>query len=134
MVQVAFDLSDVESDYFQVVPHETLPDGRAFPFTIDGTLPALAINVPQAKDMTFYASKDVFGFFLPISLPPEFAASVSYKIKINGENYGVVSLVHPDSNGQGAGVLLLLTLEDIRSNSDFKKLIKLSKRNKSKVY
>ncbi len=134
MIQVAFDVKDVENDNFRVVPNETLPDGRAFPFLIDGTLPALAVNVPQAKDMTFYASEKLFGFFLPISLPADFNIGVHYKIKINGKSYGIVSLIHPNSQGEGAGVVVLLTLDDIRGNSDFKRLIKLSKRNKSKIY
>ena len=134
MIQVAFDLKDVENDNFRVVPNETLPDGRAFPFLIDGTLPALAVNVPKAKDMTFYVSEKLFGFFLPIKLPADFNIGVHYKIKINGNDYGIVSLIHPNAQGEGAGVVALLTLDDIRGNSDFKRLIKLSKRNKNRVY
>ena len=134
MIQVAFDLKDVESDNFRVVPHETLPDGRAFPFLVDGTLPAVAFNVPSAANATFYASNKVFGFFIPINLPPEFNLSVHYKIKINGKSYGIVSLIHPDASGQGAGVVALLTLDDIRRNSDVKRLLKISKRNKRRVY
>jgi hypothetical protein len=134
LLRVAFDLKDVESDHFKVVPHETLPDGRAFPFLIDGTLPALAINVPKAKDATFYVSKKVFGFFLPIKLPEDFNLSVHYRIKINGKSYGVVSLIHPDASGEGAGIVALLTLDDLRSNPDVKRLLKISKRRKNRLY
>lgn len=134
LIRVAFDLKDVESDAFKVVPHETLPDGRPFPFLIDGTLPALALHVPKAKNATFYASKKVFGFFLPIKLPEDFNVSVHYRIKINGKSYGVVSLIHPDASGQGAGVVALLTLDDVRKNPQLKKLLKLSKKRKSRIY
>ena len=50
LVKIAFDPRDVESDDFRVVPPEYLPDGRPFPFTANGTLPALAINVPDLLD------------------------------------------------------------------------------------
>jgi hypothetical protein len=134
LLRVAFDLKDVDSDEFNVVPHETLPDGRPFPFLVEGTLPALAINVPKAKNATFYASKKVFGFFLPIKLPVDFNVSVHYRIKINGKNYGVVSLIHPDASGEGAGVVALLTLEELRNNPDVQKLLKISKKRKNRLY
>ena len=134
IIQIAFDLKDVESDHFKVVPHETLPDGRPFPFTIDGTLPALAINVPKLFDTTFYGSQKVFGFFLPIKLPPEFKIDIHYRLKVNNKNIGIVSLIHPNQQGEGAGVILLLTLDQIRSNPDFQKLLKHSKKYKSKVF
>ena len=134
LIQVAFDLNDIESDHFKVVDPQLLPDGRPFPFLIDGTLPALAVQVPKAKNMTFYASTNVFGFFLPIKLPKEFNVSVHYRIKINGKNYGIVSLIHPDEQGEGAGVVALLTLKDVRESDDLKKLLKLSKKHKNVLF
>lgn len=132
MIKVAFDIQDVENDNFRVVPPQTLPDGRDFPFLIDGTLPAIAVHTPQVADATFYASQKVFGFFIPINLPEEFNLSVHYKIKVNGKSYGIVSLIHPDANGEGAGVIALLTLDDIRRSKDFKKILKISKKKKNR--
>lgn len=134
LLQVAFDLRDVESDLFDVVDPQLLPDGRPFPFTMDGTFPAVAVTVPKARNMTFYASKNVFGFFLPIKLPKEFTIDVHYRIKINGKNYGIVSLIHPDASGEGAGVVALLTLKEVRESKDLKKLLKLSKKNKDVLF
>ena len=134
LIQVAFDLNDVESDHFKVVDPQLLPDGRPFPFMINGTLPALAVNVPKAKDMTFYASNNVFGFFLPIKLPKEFNVSVHYRIRINGKNYGIVSLIHPDEQGAGAGVVALLTLKDVRESKELKQLLKYSQKHKNVVF
>lgn len=134
LLRVSFDLRDVESDKFRVVPEETLPDGRPFPFLISGTLPALAINVPKFHDTTFYASKKVFGFFLPIKLPEDFQFDVHYKIKINGNSYGIVSLIHPNEHGEGAGVVVLLTLDEIRNNPGFKKLMSISKKKKNTIF
>lgn len=137
LIQVALDLKDVESDKFKVVPNETLPDGRPFPFLVEGTLPALALHVPEAFDMTFYASKKSFGFFLPIKLPAEFTGDVHFRIKVNGKSYGVASLIHPDpTTGDGAGVVVLLTLDDIRSSKSLRKLMRISKKskNRSRIY
>lgn len=134
IIQVAFDPRDVKTDVFTVVPSETLPDGRPFPFTIDGTLPALALQVPKLRDTTFYASNKLFGFFLPIGLPDEFSVSIHYRLRVNGKNVGIVSLIHPNTMGEGAGIMLLLTMDQINSNPDFQKLLKYSKRYKSKVF
>ena len=134
LIRVTFDLKDVESDKFKLVDPQALPDGRPFPFLINGTLPALAFQLPKIADSTFYASNKVFGFFIPIELPDNFNYSIHYRIKINGKNYGVVSLIHPDANGIGAGVVALLTLDDIRNNPDAQKILRISKRNKSAVY
>lgn len=134
LIQVAFDLNDVESDQFKVVDPQLLPDGRPFPFLIDGTLPAIAVNVPKAKNATFYASTKVFGFFLPIKIPEDFNVSVHYRIKINGKNYGIVSLIHADENGVGSGLVALLTLKDVRENDELQKLLKLSRKYKNRIY
>lgn len=134
LIQVSFDMQDVESDEFQVVPPEYLPDGRPFPFMVDGTLPAIAVHVPKAKDMTFYVSEKLFGFFLPIKLPDEFQSDINYRIRINGKSYGVVSLIHPDASGQGSGLVLVLTLDEIRNSPDAQKLLKLSKKYKNVVF
>ncbi|MEE2672017.1 MAG: hypothetical protein VYA54_09910 [Bdellovibrionota bacterium] len=134
MIRVLFDLKDVENDNFKVVPSQTLPDGRPFPFMINGTLPALALHVPKAKNATFYVSEKVFGFFLPIKIPKDFNVDVHYRIKINGKSYGIVSLIHADEAGEGSGLVALLTLEEIRKNPDAQKLMKLSKRYKSVVF
>jgi len=133
-IDVSFDLKDVESDDFQSVPPQVLPDGRPFPFMVDGTLPGLAFYVPKAKEMTFYASTKLFGFFLPLKIPSDFVDEVSYRIRINGKNYGVVALVHPDERGEGSGVVVLLTLDDVRNNPELKKLLNYSKKHKNIIF
>jgi hypothetical protein len=133
-IQASFDLKDVESEEFKVVPPELLPDGRPFPFMIDGTLPAIAMHIPKAKNMTFYASEKLFGFFLPLKLPFEFQDDVNYRIRINGENYGIVALIHPDEQGLGSGVVALLTLDEVRDNPELQKLLRLSKKYKNHLF
>ena len=45
MIRASFDIKDVESDNFRLVPSQFLPDGRPFPFLVDGSLPAIAVNL-----------------------------------------------------------------------------------------
>ncbi len=132
MIQVAFDLNDVKSDVFRIVPGQTLPDGRAFPFIMGGELPALAFNIPKAFDMTFYASDKAFGFFLPVKLPAEFQYGVTMRLKINEKKVGVFTVVGNNAYGEGSGLVLMLTLQEIESNEDLKALLKFSKRKKNK--
>jgi hypothetical protein len=134
LIRASVDISDVNSDHFKVVPSQTLPDGRAFPYMVSGELPALAFHVPKAKNATFYVSKKVFGIFVPIKLPDDFIGSIHYRLKVNGKSYGVVSLINQDGSGEGAGVLALLTLDEVRNSKGLRKLMKLSKKNKSRVY
>jgi hypothetical protein len=136
MIQIAFDLKDVESDHFKVVPPQTLPDGRPFPFVMGGELPALAFNVPKVFDTTFYASKRAFGFFLPIKLPRDFRLGGTINLKVNDKQFGVFTVVGNNAQGEGSGLVLMLTLEQIRDNPDVQTLLKYSKKRrfKNKVF
>jgi hypothetical protein len=134
LIQVAFDLRDVESDEFKVVPSQTLPDGRPFPFLVGGELPALAFNIQKAFDSTFYASNKAFGFFVPVKFPPEVNFNVPIRLKINDKNYGIFSAIGNGPDGQGSGFILLLTLDNIRNNDEAQNLLKLSKRYKGTVF
>ena len=134
LIRVAFDPRDLESEDFRVVPAQTLPDGRPFPFMIDGTLPALALHVPKAKNTTFYLSEQLFGFFLPVKIPQDFNVDVHYRIKINGKNYGIVSLIHPNEWDESSGVVVVLTLDEIRNNPEAMQLLKLSRQYKNAIF
>ena len=136
MIQITFDLKDVESDEFRDVPSQTMPDGRPFPFIMGGELPSLAFNIPKAFDMTFYASKRAFGFFLPIKLPSDVQIGGTIALKVNGKQFGVFSVVGNNGTGEGSGLVLMLTLEQIRDNPDVQTLLKFSKKRrfKNKVF
>ncbi len=136
IIKVAFDPRDVESDVFRAVPSETLPDGRPFPFTVDGALPALAINVPDLLDTTFYASNKLFGFFIPIRMPNDLSIpfDVPIRLKINGKQIGIVSYIAPDHKGEGSGMMLVLTLKDIQDNPDAQSLLRFSKKHPEAIF
>lgn len=128
LFQVGLDPKDFESDDFRVVPSTTLPDGRPFPFTVDGTLPALAVNTPRFLDSTFYLSKDVFGFFIPVKYPLDVSAFT--RIKINGQQVGLATIIKPNPSGTGSGVMMIFTLKNLEQN-ELQKLLKLSTKHKS---
>lgn len=131
MIQIGFDPKDVESEDFRVVPAQTLPDGRPFPFTAGGTLPALAINTPRFLDATFYASDKLFGFFIPVKYGLD--VSAFSRIKVNGKQVGIATIIKPNDEGSGSGVMIVLTL-DALDNNQLQKLLKTSKRNSNRIY
>lgn len=131
MIQIGFDPKDVENDDFRVVPASTLPDGRPFPFTAGGTLPALALNTPRFLDATFYASDKLFGFFIPVRYGLDISAFS--RIKVNGKQVGIATIIKPNSEGTGSGVMIVLTL-DALENNQLQKLLKTSAKNTHKIY
>lgn len=131
MIQIAFDPQDVDNEDFRVVPASTLPDGRAFPFTAGGTLPALALNTPRFLDATFYASDKLFGFFIPVKYGLDINAFS--RIKINGKQVGIATIIKPNAQGSGSGVMIVLTLDALEDNQ-LQKLLKISSKNAHKIY
>ena len=134
LIQVSFDLKDIENDEFRVVPSQTLPDGRPFPFLVGGELPALAMNIPRAFDTTFYASNKAFGFFIPIKIPAEFQVNIPFRLVVNGKNYGIISAIGNGPDGHGSGLCVLLSLDNIRNNEEAKALLKLSEKYNKTVF
>jgi hypothetical protein len=131
LIQVAFDIEDVDRDIFKIVPRHTLPNGEPFPFVTGGEIPSLAFHLPEAFNMTFYASQRVFGFYLPMNVPDGFKFSETVRIRVNDKNIGVFTIVGDKSTDEGSGLILMLTLEEIRTNNNFKTLLKFSKKKKN---
>jgi hypothetical protein len=134
LIQIYFDPNDMQSDHFNIVPRQTLPDGRPFPFLMGGELPALAVQIPKLYNSTFYLSKKVFGVFVPLKIPKAFVTDIHYRIVINKKSIGVVSLIHPDEFGEGSGVILLLTMEQITNNPEIQDFLKFSEKVENHVF
>ncbi len=130
LIQATFDTASVNTDFFDVVPSNIMPNGEPFPFLTGGELPSHAFHVPKALDMTFYASKKVFGFFLPIKLGSNVTFDVPFRLKIGGQNVGIISAIGNNSEGEGSGIMVLLTLKDIQANDDIQTALKYSKKSK----
>jgi hypothetical protein len=124
-IQIGFDFRDVEG--LNVQDPERLPDGRDFPFVVGGTLPVLAVNVAEFYETTFYYSEKFFGFFVPIN----YSADMSFfqRLKIDGKQIGIASIIKPNDEGKMAGLLLMFTLKDIENNPQLKRLLKYSKKH-----
>ena len=130
LMQATFDTASLDNDIFNVVPANVMPNGEPFPFLTGGELPSYAFHVPKALDMTFYVSKKVFGFFLPIKLDDNITFDVPFRLKIGGQNVGIISAIGNNAEGAGSGLMILLTLKDIEANEDIQTALKYSKRSK----
>ncbi len=129
--QVTIDLDDIENGNFEFVDPQSLPGGRALPGIVGGTLPSVAVNVPDFLDTTFYLSNRVFGFFTPFKVNVD--AIITQRLMLAGKHIGNISLVGKDENGENSGVLLLFNLTS-QGKKEIKKIIKASKRNPNRLY
>lgn len=132
MLQLAFNPKSLENDHFEVVPANTLPNGDAFPFTLNGELPAHAFHIPKALNTTIYASKKLFGFFLPINFSSSVVFGAYYNLKIGGKDIGHFTLVSNNESGTGAGIIVMVSIDKLKANKDVQTAIKYSKRSKYK--
>lgn len=130
LIQVSLDTSSVNTDFFEVVPANVMPNGEPFPFITGGELFSHAFHIPKAFDMTFYASKKVFGFFLPVKLGDNVTFDIPFRLKIGGKDVGIISAIGNNAEGTGSGIMVLLTLKDVQANEDIQTALKYSKRKK----
>lgn len=131
--QFLLDVEDLRSAGLGVVDPVTLPDGRTIPGVPGGKLPALAVNVHEILDTTFYFNTSLFGMFIPINGLNTAGLSAYYKVVIKEQDAGLLGLVSSDAQGENAGFTLFLRLDTLR-NKDFQKIINLSKKNRNKVF
>lgn len=86
-----------------------LPGGRPLPGVAAGQVPAIAINVPQLFNMTFYVGPTVLGFFVPFKQLNIDGAIVTFAFyNTAGSEVGEISLVGSDASGNNAGILALV--------------------------
>lgn len=131
--QFLLDVEDLRSAGLGMSDPTTLPDGRPLPGIPGGTLPAIAVNVHEILDTTFYYNTNLFGLFIPIHKLNTQGLSAYYKVVIKDQDAGLLGIVPSDQNGENAGFTLFLKLDTLR-NKDFKKLINLSKKNRHIVF
>ena len=101
-----------------------LPGGRNLPTVARGSLPAVAFTIEKFKGISLYLGPDVFGIFVPISGLNAKGAMISGSYKSGGKKIGTLTLVGEDTNGENAGMLLLLNLK----GSYIKRLKKVAKK------
>lgn len=134
LMQVSLDVSDIDNTDWGLVDPTTLPGGRPLPGIVGGKLPAVAMQVEELNDATFYVSKQVFGFFVPFKVDAS-GAIVTFRLNMDNKHIGNISLVGNDQSGENGGLLLLMNLNK-DGKARLKKLIDYSKKkqNKGKLF
>ena len=102
-------LKDIFNGDLLLLDPQYLPGGRPLPGVSKGSLPAVAVTVPQFENITFYVGTKAFGLFVPFKLDIG-STIVTARFYIGDTRAGNVSLVGPDENDENSGVLLLIDL------------------------
>jgi hypothetical protein len=92
---------------------QSLPDGRPLPGIQGGRLPAIAFDVDSINNMGFYIGTRVFGIWYPLpALQIGQNNIITARFYSDGVRAGNLSMVGPNEEGTGSGVLLLADLGD----------------------
>ena len=127
LVVFYLDVNDLKDMNIGVGDGNTLPDGRPIPGIPGGTLEGSLRADTELLDMSFYFSKSLFGFYIPLGWDTNGFGGY-WNVVINQKNVGLLGAVASDEQGHGAGIMLFLRLNQL-SNNQFNQLINLSKRN-----
>jgi len=102
-------VSDFIKDKGTAFNPQTLPGGRPLPSVAAGSLPAIAIQVPQLFNSVFYVGPEVLGFFVPFQKLDLAGSILTFRFHTKaGEPVGVLGLVGSDAQGKNAGILALI--------------------------
>ncbi len=128
----SLDVADLQNMNIGIGEGNTLPDGRAIPGVAGGVLTQSLRVDTELLDMSFYFSKTLFGFFIPIGWNTN-GFGGSWSVVINQKNVGILGAVPSDDHGKGAGVMLFLRLGQLQ-DPQIKKMLRLSKQNPDLVF
>jgi hypothetical protein len=132
LVVFYLDVEDLRDMNIGVGDGNTLPDGRPIPGVPGGVLQGSLRADVEALDMSFYFHQKLFGFFIPIRWDTNGLAG-SWNIIIDEKNIGTLGVVASDREGNGAGVMLFLRLDQLK-NRELQQMIEHSKRNPKKLF
>lgn len=118
LMMMSLDIEDVLNSDLLFLDPQSLPGGRSLPGVAGGSLPAVAFSIEKFNNMTFYVGPKVFGFFVPADVGFENGIA-TFRYYIGDNRAGNISLVGQDTDGENAGLLLLLDM-----NSSTKKRLK----------
>lgn len=104
------DLANLLKGDIDLLSPQTLPGGRPLPGLADGYLPAIAIQVPKWDNIVFYVGSNVFGVFVPVTIPLENYIATFRFYDSSGDAIGNLSVVGEDTNKANSGVLLLINI------------------------
>jgi hypothetical protein len=103
-------LPDYKNNLGQGLDPQSLPGGRPLPAVASGVMPAMALQIKQLMNTVLYVGPQVIGFFVPFkALNSLNGAILSFRYyNKTGEPVGNMSLVGADTQGQNAGILLMM--------------------------
>lgn len=109
LLTLTVNVTDFLGDRGTMFDPQTLPGGRPLPSVASGSLPAVAVQIPQLFNSVFYVGPEVIGFFVPYSKLDLAGSMVTFRFYNKaGESVGILSLVGQDTNKQNAGILALM--------------------------
>ncbi len=109
LIMLTVSASDFLGNGSQGLDPQALPGGRPLPSVAAGALPAVAFQVPQLANMTFYVGPQVIGFFVPLNHLGMQGTILTFRFyNTDGEAIGILGLVGKDTNGQNAGLLAMM--------------------------
>jgi hypothetical protein len=132
LVVFSLDIEDLKDMNIGVGDGNTLPDGRAIPGIPGGTLTDSLRVDTELLDMSFYFHKSLFGFYIPLGWNTNGFGGY-WNVVINDKNIGLLGAVSSNDQGHGAGFILFLRLQQLKSK-EFQKLLRLSKQNPHIMY
>ena len=109
LMTISISLQDLVGGGLDQLDPQKLPGGRNLPGVSTGSLPAVAFSIEKFNNMSFYLGKDVFGIFVPATVGVD-GAIASFRYYVGSKAAGTISLVGNDSNGENAGILLMLNI------------------------
>ena len=132
LVVFSLDIEDLKDMNIGVGDGNTLPDGRAIPGIPGGTLTDSLRVDTELLDMSFYFHKSLFGFYIPLGWNTNGFGGY-WNVVINDKNIGLLGAVSSNDQGHGAGFILFLRLQQLKTK-EFQKLLRLSKQNPHILY
>lgn len=110
LMAINVSLKDVFDTNLQLLDPATLPGGRSLPGVAGGRLPAVAFSIEKFKNMGFYLGPKLFGVFIPLKNLGIGNSIITARYYTGSNRIGNISLVGEDSNGENAGILLMLDM------------------------
>ena len=109
LIMLTVSASDFLGNGTQGLDPQALPGGRPLPSVAAGALPAVAFQVPQLKNMTFYVGPQVIGLFVPLNHLNLSGSIITFRFyNTAGDAIGILGLVGQDQSGQNAGLLAMM--------------------------
>ncbi len=109
LLQLTVSVTDFLGNKGQGFNPQTLPGGRPLPSVAAGSLPAVALQIPQLANSVLYVGPEVIGLFVPFNKLDLSGSILSFRFhNKKSEPVGIIALVGSDAQGKNAGILAMM--------------------------